>query len=197
MSNQSSGCFGCLGTLFSLTLIGSVAFGVTSIAVKVGNYVFGFGSTVNLLKQGKSVSDLNDLQSKTKATEQWVKQFHTQLEQGKCQEIYKQANEVFKQATRQSDFLNFCEKMRRELGTIKSAQLLDSWGRPANQDSDKYILSRYYTSFSNFSAQETFVWLVKNSKPELIQYQINPVIPRHNDGIKPLHHLAPTSPQQL
>lgn len=183
MSNQSSGCFGCLGILFSLTLIGSFLFGVTSIAVKVGNYAFGFGSAVNLFKQEKSVSDLNDLQAKTQATEQSVKQLHTQLEQGKCKEIYEQANEVFKQANSQSDFLNICEKTRRELGTVQSAQLLDSWGRPANQDSDKYILNRYQTSFSNFSAQETFVWLVKDGKPELIQYQINSVIPTQSAGI--------------
>lgn len=180
MSNQSSGCFGCLGTLFSLTFIGSMLFGVTSIAIKVGNYAWGFGSAVNLFKQEKSLSDLNELQRKTQATEQSVKQFHTQLDQGKCQEIYEQANKVFKQATRQSDFLSICEKTRRELGTVKSAQLIDSWERPANQDEDKYILNRYQTSFSNFSAQSTFVWLVKGSKPELIQYQIHSVIPRQN-----------------
>ena len=189
MSNQSSGqysgCFGCLGTLFFLTFIGSMLFGATSIAVKVGDSTFGFGSAVNLFKQEKSISDSNDLQTKTQATEQTVKQLHTQLDQGKCQEIYEQANEVFKRATSQSDFLSNCEKIRQDFGTVKSAQLLDSWERPTTQY-EKYILLRYQTSFSIFSAQETFVWLVKGSgsKPELIQYQINSVVRRQNAEIK-------------
>jgi hypothetical protein len=164
MSNQSSGCFSCLGTLISLTFIGSILFGVTSIAVKVGSYAFGFGSAVNLfnqekVSQQKKAIDLNDLQIKMQAAEASVKQFHTQLDQGKCKEIYEQANEAFKQVSSQSNLLNVCDKIRRDFGAVKSAQLIDSWGRPTNQDSDKYILNRYQTSFSKSSVvEETFVW---------------------------------------
>ncbi|MGH7998772.1 MAG: DUF4019 domain-containing protein [Brasilonema sp.] len=178
-----------MGTIISLTFIGSLLFGAAGISVRFGNMFFGFamGSSYGTKHQqdDNAVNNITDLENKTKAVEETVKQFHTQLDQGKCKETHEQANQVFKQAISQLDFLNLCEKMRRELGTAKSTQLLDSWKSLMNQSSDEYILSRYYTTFSNVSAEETFVWLVKKSKPELIQYQINPVIQNQVNPVTP------------
>ncbi|MBW4617245.1 MAG: hypothetical protein KME21_29230 [Desmonostoc vinosum HA7617-LM4] len=178
MSNSASsytGCFGCLGTILFFVFIGSIVFGAASIAVKFGDLVFGFGSAVNILQppENKNLS-VNDLEIKYQAAEVAVKQFHSQLEQGKCQEIYAQANELLRKNSKQADFLAFCNQVSDKLGTIQSTQQLDWWWQLNNNDSEKLILSRYETKFSKSSIQETFIWLVKDKKPELIGYQVSP-----------------------
>jgi hypothetical protein len=60
------------------------------------------------------------------------------------------------------------------MGSVKSSQLADWWGQPTDKDTDKYILLRYTTTFSKLPTLETFVWIVKGSKPELLQYLASP-----------------------
>ncbi|MEH2326247.1 MAG: hypothetical protein V7K32_22340 [Nostoc sp.] len=173
-SSSSPGCCGCLGIILFLLFIGSIIFGGASIAVKFGDYVFGFGSVVNSWQTSKNI-DSNDLETKYQAAELAVKQFHSQLEQGKCKEIYEQANEAFKKASNYAEFLTFCHQLNIKIETIKSVQQLDYWWQLTNNDSEKYILIRYETKSSQSSIQETFVWLVKDSKPELMGYHVFPL----------------------
>ncbi|MBD2414498.1 hypothetical protein FACHB389_16590 [Nostoc calcicola FACHB-389] len=56
------------------------------------------------------------------------------------------------------------------------AQITDSWGQPTDNDSENYILLRYITVFSKSSVRESFVWLVKDNKPELVKFEINPQV---------------------
>lgn len=171
-NNNSSGCSGCLGNLFSIAILGAILFGLVRCSVSIGGFNFG----INAGRQQPNVIDLTDIEMKTKVSEAAIGQFHTQLFQGECQNIYEQANEKFKQKITQADFLKGCEKANLKLGTIKSSQKVSSDWQPAEQDSSKYIRLQYNTNFANVgAAKETFIWLVNGSKPELVFYDLKPV----------------------
>ncbi|MCC5663722.1 hypothetical protein LC653_07245 [Nostoc sp. CHAB 5784] len=171
MSNNGSGCLGCLGALVFWTFIGSMFFG-GGVLMRVGSFGFVLGK--NLIDQKQIINNyLTDLESSKKLAEEAVQKFHTQLGQGKCQDIYDQANEMFKKSLSQSEMLSVCARLKQQIGTVNSAQITDWWGQPTDKDSDKYILLRYITVFSKSSVRETFFWLVKDSKPELVQFEIN------------------------
>lgn len=98
-----SECVGCLGSLVIFTFIGSIFFG-GGVLMRVGQWNLNLGNPVDINQvQSQAIADyLNDLGSKAKIVDEAVQQFHTQLNQGKCQEIYGQATEVFKSKTNQS-----------------------------------------------------------------------------------------------
>ena len=172
MSEKGAGCLGCLGTLVIFTFIGSMFFG-GGVVMRVGGLAFSLGR--DPVDQKQIINNyLTDLEDSKKVAEEAVQKFHTQLAQGKCQDIYDQASEILKKSQTQSELVSFCARLKQEAGTINSAQLTDWWGQPTDKDSDRYILLRYITMFSKSSVRETFVWLVKDSKPELVQYEILP-----------------------
>ena len=176
MSEQNTGgclgCLGCLGILVVLTSVGSILFG-GGVLMRVGGLSFVLGRDPIDHKQIIN-NYLTDLESSKKVAEEAVKKFHTQIEQGKCQDIYNQANEVFKNYQSKSQIMNFCTELKRQFGPVNSTQLTDWWGKPTDKDSDRYILLRYITVFSKLSARETCIWVVKDSKPELISYVTSP-----------------------
>lgn len=164
-STGCGGCLGCLGSLVIFTFLGSMFFG-GGVWMRVGS----FG--VSLVDRQQIINNYwTELESSKKLAEEAVKQFHTQIEQGKCQEIYNQASEVFKNSLTQSQLINVCTEFKNQFGTVNSSQLRDWWVQPTNQDSNSYILLRYITVFSKSSVRETFVWVVKSSKAELINYE--------------------------
>jgi Protein of unknown function (DUF4019) len=165
-----AGCFGCLGGLVVLTFIGSIFFG-GGVLMRVAGFQFSLGNPVD--EQRVLGNYLSDLEGKQKTAAEATQKFHTQLDQGKCKEIYAQASEMFKRNQREADLVDFCTKIRRKLGSTRSMQQIDWWGRPTEQASERYILIRYNTQFSKVSTQETFVWLVKNNKAELVSYAVS------------------------
>lgn len=171
MSN-SSGSSSCLGNLFSLALIGGILFGLVRCSVSIGGFTIG----VNAGRQQPEVVDTTDLEGKKKAAEAAVEQFHTQLSQGKCQNIYEQANEKFKHQISQADLLKKCEEVTHQLGAVKSSQQVFWDWQPTEHSSGKYIRIQYNTNFSNSPTRETFIWLVDGSKTELVSYYIEPVV---------------------
>jgi hypothetical protein len=92
---------------------------------------------------------------------------------GKCQDIYNRASDLFKKTVTPHEILKLCEIIPRTLGTLKSTKLIDTSIQSSN--SENYILTRYMTEFDKGSAQETFVWLVKDKRAELVGYEIQPV----------------------
>lgn len=171
-STGCGGCLGCLGTLVILTFVGSMFFG-GGFLMRVGSLSFALGG--DPIDRKQIINNYwTDLESSKKVAEEAVKQFHTQIEQGKCQDIYNQANEVFKNSLTQSQLINVCTELKRQFGTVNSEELTNWWVQPTNEDSDSYILLRYITLFSKSSVRETFVWVVKGSKAELINYEIFP-----------------------
>ncbi|HEY9762975.1 MAG TPA: hypothetical protein V6D07_10640 [Trichocoleus sp.] len=123
---------------------------------------------------GQAVTNyLNNLTSKAEVADKATQQFHTQLNQGKCQEVYEQATEMFKSNTSKSDLINLCSVIKTTYGSIETAQQTDWWGSSAEQEGE-YILARYITRLSKSTARETFVWLVKDDKAQLVNYEMYP-----------------------
>jgi hypothetical protein len=187
-----SGCVGCLGSLVMFTFIGSIFFG-GGILMRVGQWSLNLGNPV---ETNQIIANyLDDLASKAKIADEAVQQFHTQLNQGKCQEIYGQAAEVFKSKTNQSSLVNLCTEIKSKLGSVKSTERTDWWGQPAEQGGS-YVLTRYDTKLSKSTAQETFTWLVKDGKSQLASYQIFPgqVISSKNPASPNISPSPTTSP---
>ncbi|MCF2145080.1 DUF4019 domain-containing protein [Desmonostoc muscorum LEGE 12446] len=183
MSEKASGCLGCLGSLVILTFIGSIFFG-GGVLMRVGGFSFVLGR--NPIDRQQIINNyFTDLEYSKKIAESSVQKFHTQLEQGKCQDIYDQANELFKKSLSQSEMVSICAKLKQEIGTVNSAQITDWWGQPTDKDSENYILLRYITVFSKSSVRETFIWLIKDDKPELVKFEINPQVSNPELQINP------------
>lgn len=174
--STGSGCVGCLGSLVIFTFIGSIFFG-GGVLLRVGQWNLNLGDPVNT---NQIIANyLDNLGSKAKIANEAVQQFHTQLNQGKCQEIYGQAGEVFKSKTSQTSLVNLCTEIKSKLGSVESTERTDWWGQPTEQAGSyeqrgSYILTHYDTKLSKATAQETFIWLVKDSKPQLVSYLISP-----------------------
>lgn len=167
--SKTGGCLGCLGSLVVFTLFGSMFFG-GGVLMRVGGLGFSLGK--NPIDEPQIINNyFKDLENDKKLAEKAVQKFHMQLAQEKCQEIYQQANERFRSIyLSQSETVDNCKKLNRQFGTVSSAQLRDWWGAPVDKDS-KYILLRYVTTFSKSSGREDFIWLVKNGKTELVDYE--------------------------
>lgn len=125
----------------------------------------------------QAVTDyLNNLASKAEVADKATQQFHAQLNQGKCQEVYEQATEMFKSNTSKSDLISLCSAIKTTYGSIETAQQTDWWGSPAEQEGE-YVLTRYNTKLSKSTARETFIWLIKDDKPQLVNYEMYPQQP--------------------
>jgi hypothetical protein len=175
MSNykkDSGGCLGCLGTLVFLTFLGSLFFG-GGVLMRVGSLGFSLGKDPIDRKQIVN-NYLAELEVSKKVAEAEIEQLHLQINQGRCQHIFDRGSETLKKNLSQSQVANFCEKIKLNLGSIRSSQLTDWWGRSTDPDSTHYIFLRYMTSFSKTNVRETFIWLVKDSKAELVEYEIYP-----------------------
>ena len=184
MSHENSGCgstLGCLGSLVILTFIGSTFLG-GGLLMRVGSFSFGFGNPANTnLSSYNNLEDVdkiitnywNHLGIKAKASDVVVKQFHTGLNQGKCQEMYEQFAEIAKGVTKRSDWVRMCTDTKSKLGSVESTDSVDWLVRPPDQKGD-YILIRYATKFSKSTAQEDFTLLVNGDKIQIAGYQVYP-----------------------
>jgi hypothetical protein len=184
--SESRGCLGCLGNLIFITLIGGLLFGGLRCSISLGGLRLGFGSGI---APDENVVNLTELEPQKKIVEESVKIFNAQLNQGKCDAINQQSSQIFRQNARQLGVANWCEKLRQELGTVESSELLDWNGKNAgnfNNASDYYILVLYNTHFSKLSApvKTVFTWRVQNGKAELYGYHIDPAdLPQNSNAM--------------
>lgn len=167
MSEKGSGCLGCLGFLVAITLIGSMFFG-GGILMRVGSMGLSVGNAVD--RNHIIVDYLNDLESRATVADEAVKTFHKQFNQGKFEEIYKQAHELLKSETSLPNVVKGLAETKNKLGSVESTARIDWWGQPADQESS-YILVRYHTKLSKSIIQEDFTWLVKDGSSRLVNYQ--------------------------
>jgi Protein of unknown function (DUF4019) len=167
---KNGGCIGCLGSLAVLTLIGSLFFG-GGVLYRVGSWNIALGRDP-IDRQPIIASYLNDLETSKKVSNESTQNFRTQIEQGQYQAVYDRASEAFKKSLTTSQWVGFCETFKQRFGSVKSVQLMDAWVQATDKESEKYVLLRYMTTFSKVHTQENFTWIVKDGKPELIQYEI-------------------------
>jgi hypothetical protein len=172
MSGKSStGCLGCVGTLFVLCIFGSIFFG-GGVLMKVGP--FGFSSGKDPINRQQIIADyVAELADSKKLAEDSVQKFRSQIERNQCKDVYDRSSVILKKHVSQLQMISLCKDFKK-MGPVKSSQLSDWWGQPTDKDTEKYILLRYTTTFSKFSTLETFIWIVKGSKPELVEYLVFP-----------------------
>lgn len=164
-STTGSGCVGCLGSLVIFIFIGSIFFG-GGIVMRVGQWNLSLGNPV---ETNQIIANYSD--NLAKIADEAVQQYHTQLNQGKCQEIYGQAAEEFKSNNNPSSFVNSCTEVKTKLGSVQSTKQTEWWGKPEKQGRS-YVLTRHDTKFSKATVQENFIWLVKDGKSQLAGYHI-------------------------
>ncbi len=171
MSEQKNGgCIGCLGSLTVVTLIGSLFFG-GGVLYRVGSWGIVLGrDPIN--RQPIIASYLSDLEISKKVSNESTQNFRTQIERGQYQAVYDRASEAFKKSLTPSQFVSYCETLKQRFGSVKSVQLMDAWVQSTDKESEKYVLLRYMTTFSKAPMRENFTWIVKDGKPELIEYEI-------------------------
>ena len=167
--NKAGGCIGCLGSLAGLTFIGSLFFG-GGILYRVGSLNLMLGKDV-IDRQSIITNYWSELEGDKIASDEASKKFRTQMEQGQYQAVYDRASEPFKKSITASQWISSCETIKQNLGSVKSAQLIDIWVQPSTA-SETYILIRYLTTFAKAPMQENFAWVVKDGKPALLQYEL-------------------------
>ncbi len=165
---KEGGCIGCLGSLTVLTFLGSLIFG-GGVLYRIGTWQFALGGDV-VDRQSIINTYLNNLEDDKKIADEFNQKFRTQMEQGQYQAVYDQASDSFKKSQTLSQWINLCETINRNLGSLKSTQIIDNWLQPTSKKSEAYVLLRYMTTFAKGQTQEDSIWLVKDNKPELIQY---------------------------
>jgi hypothetical protein len=100
-----------------------------------------------------------------------VAQFHTQYNAGQYREIYSQADEDFKKASTEADFLMLLEALHRKLGTVKESNEA-AWNVNATTMGTLVTLG-YSVEFREGKGTEQFVFRINDDKAKLLNYNVN------------------------
>lgn len=150
-----SGCLsGCGFLLFTLTFFGCIRQEA--------------GIQIETTSQPDVISS-PELENKAEVADRAVQKFHTQVNQGECQEAYKQAADSFKDTFNLSEVTYFCSEMRSQFGSVKSTVRV-SQSEQQDKQGISYLVTSYVTELSSVSASETFVWLADDSQVQLAGY---------------------------
>ena len=100
-----------------------------------------------------------------------VDKFHSQFNNGQYREIYLNADTSFKKNTKESDFIELLESVKRKIGSVISKS---ENGIQANgfESSGITVNVQFKTKFTDGEASEQFVWIVKNKEAKLGSYTI-------------------------
>jgi hypothetical protein len=100
-----------------------------------------------------------------------VTRVHAQIDNGQFADIYSQADDSLRSATKQQEFLDFMGAVHRKLGRVQSASRLNYFVNFTT--SGTQIRLNYQTKFEGGDAQEYFVWKIKDNSAVLVGYHIN------------------------
>jgi len=96
---------------------------------------------------------------------------HAQMDSEQFADIYSQADDAFRAATKQQDFLDFISAVHRKLGKVQNAS---QGGYFVNfSTSGTQVRLNYRTKFEGGDAQEEFIWKIKGNQAVLVGYHIN------------------------
>jgi len=96
---------------------------------------------------------------------------HAQMDNEQFADIYSQADDAFRAATKQQDFLDFISAVHRKLGKVQNAS---PGGYFVNfSTSGTQVRLNYSTKFEQGDAQEEFIWKIKGKQAALVGYHIN------------------------
>lgn len=99
-----------------------------------------------------------------------VVKFHDQFNAGKYHEIYEQADDGFRKAATEDDFVALLEAVHRKLGTVKQAHS-SGWGINTTLAGTMATLS-YEIDFSEGKGNEQFVFHISGDKAALYHYNV-------------------------
>jgi hypothetical protein len=105
------------------------------------------------------------------AAEQAVDNFHSQLNEERYQEIYDNADELFRNAQSETEITNIFRAIREKLGPL-TGKTQSGFGvemKPAGT----FVTLVYSADFVKGKATEKFTWRVVNEKAVLVRYDIN------------------------
>jgi hypothetical protein len=96
---------------------------------------------------------------------------HAQMDSEQFADIYSQADNAFRAATKQKEFLDFMSAVHRKLGKVQNAS---QGGFFVNfSTSGTQVRLNYQTRFEEGDAREEFIWKIKGTEASLVGYQIN------------------------
>jgi hypothetical protein len=102
-----------------------------------------------------------------------VASFHLMLDGEKYADIYRASDELFKNATTESDFTAVLQAVHRKLGTVHGAAQKTFYSRDqAGTNAGSYISMTYDTEFAEGHATESFNWRVVEGKVRMVGYNI-------------------------
>ena len=100
-----------------------------------------------------------------------VELFHSQLNNQDYGSIYNQADQRFREATKQPDFLAFMTAIHNKLGNVTDATQSSFFVNYTT--SGTQIRLSFATKFSAGDAEEEFVWTKSGDRYALLGYHIN------------------------
>jgi len=101
-----------------------------------------------------------------------VSLFHAQLDTEQYGTIYASADEKFRNATTETDFVKLLGAIHNKLGTVRESNLRNT-GVAWFSGQGATVTIVYETKFSGGTGTEKFVWHIKDNQATLYSYNIN------------------------
>jgi hypothetical protein len=96
---------------------------------------------------------------------------HAQMDSEQFAQIYSEADDALRAATKRQDFLDFISAVHRKLGSVQN---VSQTGFFVNfSTSGTRVRLNYQTKFDAGDAQEEFVWKIKGDQAALVGYHIS------------------------
>jgi len=105
------------------------------------------------------------------ASEDQVATFHLEFNLAEYRKLYLSTDQQLKESTPEKQFVELLEVIHRKLGDVKQTER-QSFNVNFNT-SGTFVTLEYATKFVEGSAQEQFVFLIKDKTPYLLNYNIN------------------------
>ena len=106
-----------------------------------------------------------------KLAEPAAKNFHSLFNDGKYVEIYNQADDAFKRVLTEKQWIEMCEKVKRKLGSVKSAR---STGTKMNTNNSGTVATiTFDVEFTEGKGTEEFLFRIADEKARLFNYEVN------------------------
>jgi len=96
---------------------------------------------------------------------------HAQMDSEQFAQIYSEADDALRTATKRQDFLDFISAVHRKLGRVQNASQTGFFVNFST--SGTRVRLNYQTKFDGGNAQEEFIWKIKGDQPALIGYHIS------------------------
>lgn len=97
--------------------------------------------------------------------------FHTQLNEGKLEDIYRSASDPFRSSGPKADFLAYLEAVRKKLGQFKSSDT--TFVNVNSTTGGTFVSLNLNSTFEQDVAAEEFTFVVSEDKAVLQRYNIN------------------------